>query len=179
MSIGQAYIDVLTPHEQQALQAACDRVIDECFEDLQMIHTSDDITHTIFDFYLPKRYAHRYTPLFLKQFTVCIITVAWKLAQPEPCSLSSIAEELAARTLIEQAREVLEEEEGQRDEQAFVEFINTFFEDTDFEFLFEDAYDGIDETEVGKHLGMVSLAFKDWFVPFFDKASRIAHPYLQ
>lgn len=31
MFMGQAYTDVLTPHEQQALQASCDILIDSVF----------------------------------------------------------------------------------------------------------------------------------------------------
>ncbi len=32
MFMGQAYTDVLTPHEQQALQASCDILIDSIFD---------------------------------------------------------------------------------------------------------------------------------------------------
>ena len=45
---------------------------------------------TILGGHLPSRYLHKYTPLFYKQFAVCIITVAWKLAQPKHIPLSSL-----------------------------------------------------------------------------------------
>jgi len=48
----------------------------------------------------------------------------------------------------------------------------------DFGFLFDNAYDGIDESEAAQELGMSSLAFNDWFKPFSDEPSRIAHPYV-
>ena len=127
-------------------------------------------------------------PLFYKQFAVCLITVAWKLAQPEHLPLSSLAEELAAHAIIREAMarlEMEEEEEGAEEKGVQEEkrepcdaFIDAYFEDTDFEILFEDRYDGIDETEIAKVLGMSSLAIGDWFLPFSEAPSRVAHPYV-
>ena len=51
------------------------------------------------------------------------------------------------------------------------------FEDTDFEYLFIPARDGIEEGEVGRHLGMGSLAFEDWFKPFGGGSRGPVHPY--
>ncbi len=181
MTVGQAYSGVLTLREQQALTSACDILIDEFFEDLKSIETPDDIVGTSFEDCLPGRYLPRYTPLFLKQFTVCIITVAWKLAQPQHKLLASVAEELAAWAIIRRAQSVIEEEglAGKKDEpEPFHSFIDVYFEDTDFEYLFDDAYDGIDEDPVVAHLGIASLSFHDWFKPFSDESSRIAHPYV-
>jgi len=48
----------------------------------------------------------------------------------------------------------------------------------DFAILFEDRYDGLDETEIAQVLGMSSLAFGDWFLPFSEEPSRVAHPYV-
>lgn len=116
-------------------------------------------------------------PLFLRQFAVCIITVAWNLAQPLHLPLASVAEELAARAIIEQAKSVLEIAESNVDE-AFETFINGYFEDIDFEYLFEDEYDGIDETHLAQVMGISSLKFADWFKPFSDDPSRTPHPYV-
>jgi hypothetical protein len=118
---------------------------------------------------------------------VCLITVAWKLAQPEHLPLSSLAEELAAYAIIREAMARLEmeeeedaEEKGAQEEtqEPFDAFLDAYFEDTDFAILFEDRYDGIDETEVAQVLGMSSLAFDDWFLPFSEEPSRVAHPYV-
>ena len=134
---------------------------------------------TILGGHLPSRYLHRYTPLFYKQFAVCIITVAWKLAQPKHISLSSVAEELAAWAIINQAKVLTEErEDGEAIEKVLEKFIDVYFEDLDFGFLFDNAYDGIDESEATQELGMSSLAFNDWFKPFSDEPSLIAHPYV-
>jgi hypothetical protein len=189
MTIGQAYSEALTPREQKALLHACDWLIDHAFEEYKDIKEPKDVLDSTLGSYLPTRYASRYTPLFYKQFAVCVTTVAWKLAQPTHIPLSSLAEELAARAIIEQARVLLEveadlnedtkeREDEEETEEPFDAFIDLYFEDTDFEFLFEARHDGIDETAVGAMLGMSSLAFADWFVPFSDEPSRIAHPYV-
>lgn len=180
MSIGQAYSDSLSMQEQEALQASCDILIDSIFSEISDVETPEDIVNTIIGGYLPERYTYKYTPLFLRQFAVCIITVAWKLAQPQRIPLSCVAEELAVWTMIKIAKGVLEDTEGYEGgiDNAFFEFIGEYFEDTDFEYLYDDAYDGIDETEVGQSLGMSSLAFSDWLKPFSDEPSRTPHPYV-
>jgi hypothetical protein len=59
------------------------------------------------------------TPLFQKQFIVCVFTVAWKLAQPKPMALSSVAEELAAWSIITAAKQQVELElEGELAEEG-------------------------------------------------------------
>ena len=85
-----------------------------------------------------------------------------------------MAEELAAWAIINQAKALTEEDEdGEAIEKVLEKFIDVYFE-----FLFDNAYDGIDESEAVQELGMSSLAFNDWFKPFSDEPSRIAHPYV-
>ena len=164
MTIGQAYADVLTQQEQQALQQACEVLIDEVFDDLKNIEDPKDLVDTALGDCLPERYVYRYTPLFLKQFVVCIITVSWKLAQPEHLPLSSLAEELAVWALVKKAQTLIEmgeEEGGQTIDDPFGKFIDTYFEDLDFEYLFDEAYDGIDkEGELAQMLGMSSFRYR-------------------
>ena len=93
--------------------------------------------------------------------------------------LSSLAEELAAWAIIEEAKRLLEEKSGESEaENSFDDFIDVYFEDTDFLYLFENAHDGIEETQVGQIMGISSLAFDHWFLPFSDEPARIAHPYV-
>jgi hypothetical protein len=101
MSIGQAYADILTPREQQALAEACDWLIDHAFDERERVEKPQDVLDSVVGEYLPTRYVYRYTPHFYKKFAVCVITVAWKLAQSEYMRLSSLAEELAARAIIQ------------------------------------------------------------------------------
>ena len=182
MTIGQAYSDALTQRERQVLQRACDVLIDEVFEDLKNIEGPKDLIDTTLGDCLPKRYLYSYTPLFLKQFVVSLIIVVRKLAQPEHKSLSSLAEELAAWAIVSKAQSLIEMEEDMGEKtmrDPFDRFIDIYFEDLDFEYLFDEAYDGIDkESELAQMLGMASLSLKDWFKPFSDEPSRIVHPYV-
>jgi hypothetical protein len=107
-----------------------------------------------------------------------MITVVWKLAQPEHIVLSSLAEELAAWIIIQEAKRHLEDETDEEGENTFDACIDAYFEDTDFEYLYDDAYDGIEGTEVAQIIGISPLAFHDWFSPFSDEPSRTPHPYV-
>ena len=178
MLIGQAYTNILTPPEQQALSRACDFLIDTMLNDAEGVETPEDIHDTIIGIYLPPRYLQKYTPLFFRKFTICLITVAWKLAQPAHFPLSSLAEELAAWAIIQEAKRQLNDEMDAKVENAFDAFIDGYFEDLDLEYLYDNSYDGIDETEVGEMMGISSLALKDWFQPFSDEPSRTPHPYV-
>ena len=179
MLIGQAYSHILTLLERQALQDSCNLLIDNAFDDLATLESPQDVVHTLLVRHLPQRYTYKYTPLFFRQFTVCLITVTWKLAQAVHMPLSSLAEEVAVWAIIEEAKRVLEEKSGEDEaENNLDDFIDAYFEDTDFLYLFENAHDGIEETQVGQVMGISSLAFDQWFVPFSDEPSRIAHPYV-
>lgn len=178
MLMGQAYTKVLTLPEQQALLGSCDLLIDTIFDDIESVEKPEDVVNTMVGSYLPERYLYKYTPYFLRKFAVCIITVAWKLAQPRHMPLSSLAEELAAWVIIQEAIRRLEDEADEEVENAFDAFIDMYFEDTDFEFLYNDSYDGIEETELAQVMGISSLAFQDWFIPFSDEPSRTPHPYV-
>ncbi len=178
MSIGQAYSHALTPPEQQALSWACDVLIDSIFEDVQNVEEPEDIVDTMIGIYLPERYLYKYTPRFFRKFAVCIITVAWKLVQPEHMVLSSLAEELAAWVIIQEAKRHLEDETDEEVENAFDAFIDTYFEDLDFEFLYDNSFDGIEKTELAQRIDLSPLAFSDWFSPISDEPSRTPHPFV-
>lgn len=178
MTFGQAYADILTLRARELLKEACDWLIDHCFEEYGTITNSADLNITILGGFLPQHYGYKYTPLFFKRFAVCIITVAWKLAQSTHQPLSSLAEELAAWVVIEQAKAFTEEEkDGAVTERSLNKFVDLYFEDLDFQFLYNGIYDGLDKDEVAQILGISSLSFDDWFKPFSDEPSRIAHPY--
>ena len=82
-------------------------------------------------------------------------------------------------SIINEAKRVLEEDAGEEEvENAFDAFIDGYFEDTDFLYLFDDSYAGIDEVQIVQMRGISSLAIDDWFLPFSDEPSRIAHPYV-
>lgn len=67
------------------------------------------------------------------------------------------------------------EKDGRTDVLGYAE--DFLFEDTDFLFLFDPKFDGMDETDVGKYHGMQSLRFEAWLKPFSKR--YWVHPYGQ
>ena len=60
---------------------------------------------------LPDRRPYRYTAAFVHDFAVCVLTVAWKLAEPTNVfPLASVAERLALDIIIREAEAILEDE---------------------------------------------------------------------
>ena len=166
--------DILPPDHRDALLAAVDRLTDEFFEDVAALLADGEFAETSMADDLPSRYLPRYTPLFAKQFLVCVTTVAWKLRAPGAHRLACRAEELALGALIRAAEGILSEGGGQAD---FDLFADTAFEDLDFELLFSPALDGIDESQTGRYLGVGSLRFEEWFSPF--RGDEPVHPYVE
>jgi len=164
MELGLAYKELLSPTHRRALADAADILIDTTLDDLA---ATNDPTWSndrwLIGTMLPPRYQLHYDALFAKQFFLCLTTVIWKLGQPEPMRPSCVAEELAAHVLIEEARELLEQ--GGL-EAEFGEFEDRFFEDLDFVYLYDDAYDGIEQTDIAEQMGITYLAFADWFKRF-------------
>lgn len=177
MRIDQSFLrDVLSPDEFYALSEGIDLLIDQSFDDVIGIGSPGwSVANSFMADHLPRRYLPAYTPLFAKQFLVCILTVAWKLAQPHPSMLSCVAEELALRAIIDRAILVSEERGAVAD---FSQLEEELYEDMDFEFLFDFSRDGVERSEVGARLGMGSLDHRDWFKPFGAGSRGAVHPYL-
>lgn len=177
MAMGASFdAEILPPSHRRALADACDRLIDLWLDELAAVTHGDwPATDSAIAHALPRRYLLDYTPTFAKQFFVCLVTVAWKLAQPGRVPLACVAEELAAWALIEEAELVLEEEGVAAD---FGPFTDDLYEDTDFLVLFDPKLDGLESSEVGAYLGMGYLEHKDWFVPFGGGDRASVHPFV-
>jgi hypothetical protein len=87
------------------------------------------------------------------------MTVVWKLGQREPIRPSCVAEELAGHILLPEAEALAEDQELPVD---FASFRDTLFEDVDFEFLYDETFDGIEGTELGEVRGITHLPFCHW-----------------
>jgi hypothetical protein len=74
--------------------------------------------------------------------------------------------------------EVKEEDAEKKGDQEETQEPLDAFIDAYFEILFEVRYDGLDETEIAKVVGLSSLAFGDWFLPFSEEPARVTHPYV-
>ncbi len=113
--------------------------------------------------YLPPRYRLQYDEVFAKKFHVCLTVAGWKMFADGAQYLSCLAEELAVSAILRCA-ETLMEVQGK--EPNYHDFKGCILEDADFEWLFDDSADGIDQTNLGEAMGMASLSFSDWFKPF-------------
>lgn len=130
---------------------------------------------TFLSMYLPDRFANRYGPLFVKKFAVALVSVGLKMAQGDDISLASTAEELAFNAILEAAKSDIEiREKGDCTEERLDHFSELVYEDTDFLMLFSGMFDGIEDSDLGRSMGVANLDFKRWFVPFRDDA---LHPY--
>lgn len=158
---------------REALRVSIALCIDQAFGDIASLLERDARWDELLFLpsALPNRpfYVERYSPLFAKQFLVCLITVAAKLTSGRPFTLASVAEEMALYAIIENT-------EVDEVEYDFDDFIDEVFEDTDFLFMFEEDTNGIQHTPIQKALGSANLDFEHWFRPFRDEDA--VHPYV-
>lgn len=158
---------------QRALGDAAVIVLDEFLEDLASLGRGEPFAQTAMADALPRKYLPRYNILFAKEFVVCVSTVVWKLQSPDPQDLACVAEELALNAIIQQAGVNLELQGREADLDDVYE---EAFQDTDFEFLFDPKFDGIEESEMADWLRMANLRFEDWFKPFANVP--FVHPFV-
>ncbi len=164
MQFGHAYADELPDSHRRALLEAARELIDTTIDDLA---SSDDpdwsADNWLVGTMLPTRYKLKYSGAFARKFFACLMTVVWKLGQPTAIPLSCVAEELAADVLIREAEALLD----QRGVKAnFDDLYDALFEDLDFEYLYDDAYDGIEKDDIAETMGITNLAFADWYTRF-------------
>ncbi len=144
--IGNSWNDCLPESHREALHDALDLLVDDFLND-------PDYDQPLFITSLPSKYLLQYDGGFRRKFLVTLLTVGYKLAQPEPPVplFSCTAEELGLHVLIEEAREGLK---AQGIEPEFSEFEDhAFQDDMDIEILYDMALEGIEDTPVGDSVG--------------------------
>ncbi|MCX5085411.1 hypothetical protein [Streptomyces sp. NBC_00401] len=165
-----------------ALMWATDVMVDQLFMDVHTLtegETSvaecEDVLWHLED--LPGRYALRYDAQFARRFLVTVIAMTTRFTHGTFTQLSCVAEELALRVLLTEAKVCLETFNLLDDgvEQALDCFADLVYEDMDHEWLYDDATDGIDDSPVGELLGIAPMGLADWFKPFNN--DRYVHPY--
>ncbi|HEX3456950.1 MAG TPA: hypothetical protein VHR97_03260 [Candidatus Baltobacteraceae bacterium] len=128
----------------------------------------------VVDEYFPRRFGRDYDLDFHRKLLATAAKVALDLANNEYTYPACTAEELVLYAIVREWRSLLELTGiagSSRDD--LTEYL---FEDLDFEYLFDNEMDGIeDEPLAHKIAGMDVRTIADWFVPFND--SRIVHPY--
>ncbi|WBB64330.1 hypothetical protein O7599_18250 [Streptomyces sp. WMMC500] len=161
---------------------ATDVMVDQLFMDVQTLAEADtDVAECEGVLWhleeLPGRYALRYDARFARRFLVTVIAMTTRFTQGTFTQLSCVAEELALRLLLAQAKASLETFDLLDDgvSSALDCFADLVYEDMDHELLYDDAMDGIDDSPVGDVLGVATMQLGDWFKPFND--GRYVHPY--
>lgn len=170
--IGCELRSILRADHERAMSTAIHVLIDEFLDDIVALQRGERFADTGMADHLPSTYCLRYDLLFAKRFLACVYTVAWKLQSSDPQVLACVGEELALRALIQSAEVILESKGAEAD---FGSLCETAFEDEDYVLLFDPQWDGIEDSEHGRRLGMANLHFDEWFRPFRDEDP--VHPY--
>jgi hypothetical protein len=171
------FAGVLPETHREALRDASITYLEACYDALREAPVGSSFADTAIADHLPSRYDSYYDGLFAKQWTTTVAVVGWRLAQLTRPKLSCVAEELALHALIREAITRLEMHDRDSDDAAWGAFRDLAFEDEDFLYLFDPAFDGIEnDPEAIEHLSLVGLPFSEWFKPFSARESGVPHP---
>lgn len=128
--------------------------------------------------FLPGQFEHLYDEDFLERFLFCVIIVYYKLRSDRWYQLACVGEELALEAVIEQAKGLFEDSQEKLDEDAFNTFKDVAFEDLDFELLYSQRMDGIEnDPELSAQMGFAHLHPSEWFLPFREEEP--VHPFIK
>jgi hypothetical protein len=159
-----------------ALVHATDLLVDELFEDVQVLTQEDAVVAECEGPLwhlerLPDRYALRYDARFARRFLVTVIAMTTRFTDGSFERLSCVAEELALRFLLSRATACLEVH-GLLDDDvsaALDAFAVNVYEDMGHEWLYDDSTDGTDEPPFGAAPGVAPVAFGSWLTPFSNE----------
>jgi hypothetical protein len=163
-----------------ALLLAAMQVIDQCIDDLRMIDfeagTSGDEAEDSFVYeWFPPRHRDAYDEDFFRKVLVSAVRVADDLADPDGDYATCTAEEIIRHALGVIAEELCD---AANLGQPWLHSDEMLLEDTDFEYLYEEEMDGLeDDPGMQAGLGLNVPPVSDWFAPF--NLSRIVHPYAE
>lgn len=161
---------VLTADQRRALLTACVTMVDE---ELELLLDGDHEHGAIFAF-LPPIAQGEHEHLTYKQLLVALVTVGQKLTETDAPELSCVAEEMALSLLVLGAESHLEL--WGVDHPGFAGYYDSVYQDTDFEMLWDRSLDGIEDSELGRELGVGHLHPRDWGKPFSNTSPP--HPFL-
>ncbi|WP_340377290.1 hypothetical protein U5640_20900 [Streptomyces sp. SS7] len=187
-----------------ALVHATDVLVDELFEDVQVL-TQEDATVAECEGplwhleRLPDRYALQYDAPFARRFLVTAVALTTRFTDGSFQRLGCVAEGLALRLLLSRTTTILELHDLLDDDVAAAldALTDHLYEDMDHEYLYDvhdardardarDAHDAYDAHGGGQHeqpgaggafegpLGVAAVPFDAWFTPF--QRGRYIHP---
>ncbi|MFD3998576.1 hypothetical protein [Streptomyces sp. NPDC058583] len=165
-----------------ALVYASEVLIDELYDDVQTLADGEtNVAECRAELWhlaeLPPRYGLAYDELFARRFLVTAIALTTRFTDGSFRELGCLAEELVLKLLLQQAHSTLDLYGLLGDDvaEALERFADEVYEDMDFEWLYDDARDGVDDDPALAGMGVTPLAIGTWFTPFDD--DRYVHPY--
>lgn len=177
----EAEIDTpwITDAQWQHLLAAAASLLKDLYEDLSTLARGEPFNATLMSDMLPRRYTLKYDLAFARGFVTSAAVVGYKLARSPLLTFdqtpSSVAEEIVLWYIVGLATESASDHGV--DPQGLDALEDLMFQDTDFLSLYDNAADGIQDSEAGKMMGMGRLDFSEWFLPF-NNAEDWPQPYL-
>ena len=167
--------ELLTKKQIKYLSAAFDLIHDEIQNDIITLskdQKDEDLTW-LWAVLPPLGRANLNLALAFKLLTT-ITTISYKFHTEEKFVLGNLAEEIILHEATNLALSLAEMNHVQIND--FEAFIYAVYQDTDFLFLYNPKYDGIELDDVGKLMGITSLSPKDWFNPF-NNTQLDSHPF--
>ncbi|MEV4939201.1 hypothetical protein [Streptomyces zaomyceticus] len=165
-----------------ALVYAAEVLIDELYDDVRTLAEEEStVAECESELWhldrLPPRYAPRYDERFARRFLVTAVALTTRFTDGSFDRLGCLAEELVLKMLLEEAHATLDLFGllGGEVADALECFTTGVYEDTDFELLYDDSRDGIDEDPDLNAMGITPLGIRTWFTPF-DSGGYV-HPY--
>lgn len=166
-----------------SVMLAARQVIDQCILDLLELHFSDEGTPDaagraeesfVYEEF-PRRHRQAYSQLFFQKVLVTAVKVAQDLADPNGGEAACTAEEIIGRAIGNIATSLCELVELDEPD-AHLE--DALLEDLDFEDLFDDEMDGIEDDPARQAtMGIYVPSVADWFSPFNE--GSIVHPFVE
>ncbi|MBP0453489.1 hypothetical protein J5Y04_28675 [Kitasatospora sp. RG8] len=163
-----------------AIFYSIDILLDELFEDIDSLGDNPNVAQCEGGLLqlegLPLQFAHLYTPLFARKLLVTAVDLTGRLCRGGFSQLSSVAEELLLRLLLETTEATLDIHGllAGGVQETLGSFRENVYEDPDHEWLYEPALDGIGQDPAAALLGAAPMSADDWFAPF--NGSRPVHP---
>ncbi len=164
--------ELLDDEVQAVIDAAIQMVDDQFVEEIAKRYSTFDQTRSrmFCDVHLPDRYRDEYTIRFVRRLHICFLQVVAHLAEDDWVGVACRGEEFALNAILNQLRINVELTPPipalqARTETALLALTDAAFEDLDFEFAFDAAFDGIDDrqTQEGRQMRIAPLHPRSWF----------------
>lgn len=168
----------LPSEQRQVLQETMCSMLEEYLEEFRESPSSFQFDETLMSEIVPPRYADQYDYLFAKKLLVAFVGAMERIRNTE--LPRSVAEEMCIWTVFENAearvRDMGDWEDEVADEivEGLEDFRDEFFEDTDFKFLWDGRFDGVEYLD---ELRPANLRFGEWFQAFREE--RPVNPYVE